>query len=96
MLVSDITDYLETIAPRHLQESYDNAGLITGKKNWQVSGVLICLDTTPAIISEAVDRGCNMIVAHHPIVFHGLKKIIKTLIGFWREKFKAKMKTGFL
>jgi len=75
MLVSDITAYLETIAPSHLQESYDNAGLITGQKNWTVRGVLVSLDTTPAIISEAVERGCNMIVAHHPIVFRGLKKI---------------------
>ena len=75
MRVSDITDYLETIAPCHLQESYDNAGLITGQMDWSVKGVLISLDTTPAIIKEAIDRGCNMIVAHHPIIFRGLKKI---------------------
>ena len=75
MLVSDITDYLETVAPRHLQESYDNAGLITGQEDWEIKGVLISLDTTPAIVAEAIKRGCNMIVAHHPIIFRGLKKI---------------------
>jgi len=75
MTVSDITDYLETIAPSHLQESYDNSGLITGQGDWQVKGVLVSLDTTPAIIEEAVARGCNMVVAHHPIIFRGLKKI---------------------
>ncbi len=75
MIVSDVTDFLETIAPCHLQEPYDNAGLITGQKNWELKGVLISLDTTPDIVDEAVQRGCNMIVAHHPIIFRGLKKI---------------------
>jgi len=75
MRISDITDYLETIAPRHLQEPYDNAGLITGHRDWEVKGALISLDTTPEIIEEAAQRGCNLIIAHHPIIFKGLKKI---------------------
>ena len=75
MKVSDITDYLEMIAPIHLQEGYDNAGLITGRPDWEVDGVLVSLDTTPEIIEEAIKLNCNVIVAHHPIVFRGLKQI---------------------
>ncbi len=63
------------MAPPVLQEPYDNAGLITGKGEWECTGVLVCLDTTPEIIDEAVERKCNMVVSHHPIVFKGLKKI---------------------
>lgn len=73
--IKDITTYLESIAPLNLQESYDNAGLITGDASWQVLNILCCLDATEAVIDEAVERGCNLVVAHHPIVFRGLKKI---------------------
>lgn len=73
--IKAVTDYLESIAPLNLQESYDNAGLITGDSNWDVTNVLCSLDCTEAIIEEAVQRGCNLVVAHHPIVFRGLKKI---------------------
>jgi dinuclear metal center YbgI/SA1388 family protein len=66
---------LEQIAPPSYQESYDNAGLITGSREWLCSGVLATLDATEAVVEEAVHRGCNLIVAHHPIVFSGLKKI---------------------
>ncbi|MET0242522.1 MAG: Nif3-like dinuclear metal center hexameric protein [Flavitalea sp.] len=75
MTISEIIAYLETIAPPSLQESYDNAGLITGNASWECKGVLICLDSTAEVIREAMDTGCNLIVAHHPIVFGGLKKI---------------------
>lgn len=73
--IRDITDYLEGIAPGHLQESYDNAGLIVGDPREEVSGVLTSLDCTEAIIEEAAARGCNVVVAHHPIVFRGLKRL---------------------
>ena len=69
-----VTDYLETIAPAALQESYDNAGLIVGDPATQVTGILTSLDCTETIIDEAVSRGCNLVVAHHPIVFRGLKR----------------------
>ncbi|MBU6325756.1 MAG: Nif3-like dinuclear metal center hexameric protein, partial [Bacteroidetes bacterium] len=75
MLVSDIIRVLEHIAPPALQESYDNAGLLTGRRDMEVRGVLVCLDSTEAIIKEAVNRGCNMVVAHHPIIFKGLKSL---------------------
>ncbi|MBL7800215.1 MAG: Nif3-like dinuclear metal center hexameric protein [Chitinophagales bacterium] len=75
MKIKDITTYLEHIAPLALQESYDNCGLIVGDKEWEVSKVLVTLDCTEAIVDEAIAEGCNLIVAHHPIVFSGLKKI---------------------
>ncbi|RZK80010.1 MAG: Nif3-like dinuclear metal center hexameric protein [Pedobacter sp.] len=75
MTISEIISHLEIIAPPSLQESYDNAGLITGNASWECKGVLVCLDSTPDVIKEAIEMGCNLIVAHHPIVFKGLKKI---------------------
>jgi dinuclear metal center YbgI/SA1388 family protein len=74
MKIYDILSALEAIASPHLQESYDNAGLIVGDLGTEVSGVLFCLDSTEAIVDEAITRGCNLVVAHHPIVFRGLKR----------------------
>jgi dinuclear metal center YbgI/SA1388 family protein len=73
MKVKDITQYLSNIAPLQYQESYDNAGLIVGDINMELTGVLICLDSTEAVLEEAIQKKCNMVVAHHPIVFKGLK-----------------------
>ena len=73
MKIQDITNHLEKIAPLSYQESYDNAGLIVGDKTTEVTGVLVCLDSTEEIVAEAMEKGCNLIVAHHPIVFGGLK-----------------------
>ncbi len=75
MLISDILQYLETIAHRSLQEDYDNAGLLVGNKKQQCNGILISLDCTEAIVEEAIQKNCNLIVCHHPIIFKGLKKI---------------------
>ncbi|MCB0633132.1 MAG: Nif3-like dinuclear metal center hexameric protein [Saprospiraceae bacterium] len=75
MRIKEVTTYLEHIAPPVYQESYDNAGLITGSPDTEVMGVLVCLDATEAVMDEAIEQGCNLIVAHHPIVFRGLKKI---------------------
>jgi len=75
MTIQDVTNYLESMAPLQYQESYDNAGLIVGDDKNVVSGVLVCLDSTEEIVNEAIERKCNLIVAHHPIVFSGLKKI---------------------
>ena len=75
MLIQDLLSFLEEHAPPMYQESYDNAGLITGQKSQQLKGVLTCLDATEAVIDEAIQKGCNLVVAHHPIVFKGLKRI---------------------
>ena len=75
MRIHDIIQELERWAPRSWQESYDNAGLITGDAAWDCTGVLCCLDATEAVIEEAIQRGCNLVVAHHPILFGGIKRI---------------------
>src|ERR1700746_677099 len=74
MKLKEITDHLESIAPLAYQESYDNAGLICGDHSMHVTGAVICLDSTEDVIDEAISRGCNVVIAHHPIVFSGLKK----------------------
>lgn len=74
MQILDILSVLEAVAPPTLQESYDNAGLIVGDPAADVTGVLFCLDSTEAVVAEALELGCNLIVAHHPIVFRGLKR----------------------
>ncbi|HEY6161971.1 MAG TPA: Nif3-like dinuclear metal center hexameric protein [Bacteroidia bacterium] len=73
--IKDITSYLESIAPLSLQESYDNAGLIVGDPFAKVTGALICLDSTEEVIAEAIKNKCNLVIAHHPIIFGGLKKL---------------------
>src|SRR5687767_14678926 len=75
MKISEITAALENFAAPELQESWDNSGLIMGRGTWDCTGVLCTLDVTAAVIAEAVARGCNLVVAHHPIVFKGLKRI---------------------
>ena len=74
MKIKDLTNYLETIAPSSYQEGYDNSGLIVGNPNTEVTGAIICLDSTEAVVQEAIDKGCNLVIAHHPIVFKGLKR----------------------
>jgi dinuclear metal center YbgI/SA1388 family protein len=75
MLIKDIIQFLEKIAPASLQEEYDNAGLITGNKQIACTGALISLDCIESIVEEAITKNCNLIIAHHPIIFKGLKKI---------------------
>ncbi len=75
MKVKDIANYFEELAPLSYQESYDNAGLIVGNYNTELNGVLISLDVTEDVVDEAVEKGCNLIVAHHPVIFAGLKKL---------------------
>ena len=75
MTIRQIISYLDELAPPSYQESYDNAGLITGNASWECSGVICTLDATEEVILDAIKKGCNLVVAHHPIVFGGLKKI---------------------
>ena len=75
MKIQDITNFLETVAPAGLQENYDNAGLLTGSAGWDCSGIITTLDATEEVVLEAINKNCNLIVAHHPIIFGGLKKI---------------------
>src|SRR5688500_10983539 len=73
--IKDVTRYLEEWAPLSYQESYDNAGLLTGDASAEVRGVLVTLDCTEGVVEEALKLGCNLIVAHHPIIFKGIKKL---------------------
>ena len=60
MKIQDITNFLETIAPKGLQENYDNVGLLTGSAGWECTGVLTTLDATEAVVLEAVKNNCNL------------------------------------
>ena len=75
MQLAQIIQFLEHKFPLDLQESYDNAGLIYGRPEQEITGALVSLDCTEAIVDEAIETGCNLIIAHHPIVFKGLKKL---------------------
>ena len=66
---------LERFAPLPLQESWDNAGLQIGLTEAEVSGALLCLDVTEKVIDEAIAKGCNLVVSHHPLLFRGLKRV---------------------
>jgi dinuclear metal center YbgI/SA1388 family protein len=73
--IKDVTSKLEQMAPKLYQEDYDNSGLITGNPSAPVTGVLVTLDCTEAVVDEAIQQNCNLIVAHHPILFKGIKKL---------------------
>ena len=75
MKIKEVLSALERFAPLPLQESWDNAGLQVGLTETEVSGALLCLDVTEQIVDEAVRKGCNLIVSHHPLLFRGLKTI---------------------
>lgn len=75
MKISDVIQILETWAPPEYQESYDNAQLLCGDNTKPVTSVLLTLDCTEKVVIEAIEKGCNLIVAHHPIIFSGLKRI---------------------
>ena len=74
--IYQVVDALEQYAPLPLQEGYDNAGLQVGlTEAVEVSGALLCLDVTEAVVDEAIQKGCNLIVSHHPLIFRKLARI---------------------
>jgi dinuclear metal center YbgI/SA1388 family protein len=75
MKVKEITSAIEAYAPLAYQESYDNSGMQVGNPDQEISGALITLDVTEEVIDEAIQKGCNLIIAHHPLIFRGQKKI---------------------
>lgn len=75
MKILEVLNQLESLAPSYLQESYDNAGLLTGSNDWDCTGIITTLDATEEVVQEAIEKKCNLIVAHHPIIFGGLRKI---------------------
>ncbi len=75
MIVQDVLNHLHDLAPLAYAEDFDNVGLLVGDKNQSVSGILVTLDTLEAVVDEAIDQNCNLIVSFHPIIFKGLKKL---------------------
>ena len=74
MLIREVTDVIERFAPLAWQESYDNAGLIVGRPDDEVHRALLAVDVTDEVMAEAEREGCDMVITHHPIVFHALKR----------------------
>ena len=75
MVLQQIIDIIESVAPRSQQEAWDNSGLQIGDSNREIHSVLLSVDVTEAVVAEAVKDGCDLIVSHHPLIFHGLKHI---------------------
>jgi len=75
MKIRDIADAIETFAPLSLQESYDNSGLIVGHPDTEVDRVLLAVDVDDRVLDEAEREGCGLIVTHHPLIFHPLKRL---------------------
>ncbi|MEM6517668.1 MAG: Nif3-like dinuclear metal center hexameric protein [Bacteroidota bacterium] len=75
MIVKDVINCLEGLAPLAHAEDFDNVGLLVGNANREVSGILVTLDTLETVVDEAIDRDCNLIVSFHPIIFKGLKSL---------------------
>jgi len=75
MTVQDVIDHLEDLSPLSYAEDFDNVGLLVGNKLQNVSGILVTLDTLEAVVDEAIENNCNLIVSFHPIIFKGLKKL---------------------
>ncbi len=84
--VREVINFLEEIAPLNLQESYDNSGLIFGFPEEVITGIIISLDLTEEVLEEAIEKGCNMVVSHHPIIFRGIKKFT----GYYVDRVVAK------
>lgn len=80
MKISAVIDCIERLAPRSLQEDFDNTGLQTGTPDDECTGVLLCVDPTPGIVAEAAERGCNLIISHHPLFFKGIKRLTGTTL----------------
>ncbi|MGB3607129.1 Nif3-like dinuclear metal center hexameric protein [Psychroserpens sp.] len=75
MIVQDVIDHLETLAPPTYAEDFDNIGLLVGSKDTKLTGILVTLDTLEAVVDEAIAKNCNLIVSFHPIIFKGLKSL---------------------
>ncbi|MCC8153367.1 MAG: Nif3-like dinuclear metal center hexameric protein [Tannerellaceae bacterium] len=73
--IKDIIKELETVAPLPLQESYDNSGVQVGDVSLPATGALLCLDITEEVIDEAIDKGCNLVISHHPLAFKPFKSL---------------------
>ncbi|MDD3107808.1 MAG: Nif3-like dinuclear metal center hexameric protein [Alistipes sp.] len=76
MKIKELIAHIEAYAPLSLQESYDNSGLNVGMPEAEITGVLLCVDVTEAVVAEARAQGANLIVSHHPLLFHPLRQVV--------------------
>lgn len=76
MKIKDIVAVLEHRAPRTLQEEYDNSGLQVGDPDADINSAMVCLDCTEAVVEEAAEHGCGLVISHHPVIFKGLKSLV--------------------
>ena len=75
MRVIEIAKIIDSWMPTSIAEDFDNVGLIIGDPESKITSILITLDTTEDVVEEAINKGCNLIVSYHPIIFNGLKQI---------------------
>ena len=75
MILQDIINIIESVAPLSYQEDWDNSGLQVGDRNAEVNAALLTVDVTESVVDEAIALGCDLIVSHHPLLFRGLKQI---------------------
>ena len=78
MQINELVGYLNSIFPPQFQESYDNSGLLVSRENEEIEKALLTLDVTEEVLEEAIEQKADIIIAHHPIIFSGLKKINDT------------------
>ena len=75
MILQDIINIIESVAPLNYQENWDNSGLQVGNRNAKVNEALLTVDVTESVVNEAIDLGCNLIISHHPLLFRGIKHL---------------------
>lgn len=75
MLLREIINSIESVAPRSAQEQWDNSGMQIGDTGREIQSVLLTTDVTPEVVNEAIAYGCQLIISHHPLLFHGLKQV---------------------
>ena len=78
MILQSILDIIESVAPRGQQEAWDNSGLQVGDTGADIQAALLTTDVTETVVNEAISLGCNLILSHHPLIFHGLKHLTGT------------------
>lgn len=86
MKISTVYNYIDAIAPFCEQMSFDNAGLLVGDSNADFKKVLLALDITPAVVKEAVEKGCELIISHHPVIFQATKTCLSESVAYQLAK----------
>jgi dinuclear metal center YbgI/SA1388 family protein len=76
ILIKQLTSFIESLFPLAVQEEYDNSGLLIGRYDASIDGALVCLNVTEEVVNEAIQKKCNLIISHHPMIFSGLKRLI--------------------